>query len=348
MDEPEVLRVVRQIAAVERVLRERHELHLGPAFEEMRRLEALWQEQDRAQRHLEEVARQYSFAASSRTLEAVVADYEALREVATLALDRTLSPQGTVEKLSKYYDQAAQFAGAAHEMEVIATSFASPHLEPLVQDLHQLSGLGYAVIDELARSPGAFNQPSSWILRAPVVLPYVASASVVALGDQHEASNWEFPQLDSELDGLADSIEQRLADVSRDLVAPYRGAVQALRAGGPDWQRHVGASVRMLIDALLDCLAPAHELELFFAGRADVKSKGVYTRRAQLLYIFREVDAPGYDQMVAKDVDMTLATFYPANQAVHSLVPNLSGKQGRVFLRRVEGCLLTLLATLEC
>jgi hypothetical protein len=142
-------------------------------------------------------------------------------------------------------------------------------------------------------------------------------------------------------------VEPKLSAVSLTLLAPYRGAIAALAAAGPDWPRHVGGSLRILIDELLVALAPDPDLRSFFSDPTQHMEDGKFTRRARLVYIFREVAHGTYARMVEEDINMTLATFFPANTSVHTLVPTLDERQGRVFLRRVQGCLGTILATRE-
>jgi len=143
------------------------------------------------------------------------------------------------------------------------------------------------------------------------------------------------------------SVERQIATVDPALVVPYRGAIGVLDAGGADWQRHLGASLRTLVDALLSNLAPDAVLETFFSNPSDQKQNGQFTRRAKLTYIFRDVAQGEYARMTENDIDITLATFYPTNREVHLLVPSLTPQQGRVLLRRVQGCIATILATIE-
>ena len=189
------------------------------------------------------------------------------------------------------------------------------------------------------------SSPYVDLLRMTVIEPYCSARSLGVISgvpDDIIASETDAGAEDS-LAALGDELEPRLAAVNPKFVEPYRGALYALRVRNPDWHRHVAISLRELFDRLLDMLAPASLLMTHFSNPSTMRNADGFTRRAQLLYVFREVAVDQYERMAEKDIDLALATFYPANAGVHSMPQSLTDLQIQVFTRRIQGCLSVVL-----
>ena len=245
------------------------------------------------------------------------------------------------------YEQSRLAALSTCRIELGFRDWLGPPLDHLQRHFDSLSLTASEVLGALSATPAAFAVLRDWQIQAPTVLPYAAAASLTVLGGVPEEDADLPTELDDALDVVGKRIEDQLRRTSPSLVAPYRGAVHVLTAAGPDWQRHLGASLRTLIDSLLEDLAPPEEVARFLPNPDAFKKDGRFTRRALLMYIFREVAVGGYAKMSENDIEMTLATFYPSNLAVHELISTLDERQGKVLLRRVQGCLATILATRE-
>jgi hypothetical protein len=208
-----------------------------------------------------------------------------------------------------------------------------------------LSARATAVYEEMAKSPSLMTQLPSWLVQAPAIVPYSAAIVVAIEAGSPTAAIARHSDVtaDGILRSVGDELEQRLLVVGAEFVELYRGAFAALQLQGPDWRRHVCTSVRELVDHLIRRLAPDADLDNHYSQPDVHKENGVYTRRARLTFIFREIAIHSYVQMAEKDIDMTLATFFPTNATVHSLVAPLSAQQVMVFWRRVQGCVSTVL-----
>jgi hypothetical protein len=346
--DPALERMIRHMQENDRLLRDHLAILRSPIELEMKRALAF-------ARDSEQIARQ---ATEFRTMQHVV-EAAQLSLAATSAFDsfyldmeRTRRQwhdvRRSLEETQLLYEQSQLASLFTSRIQGDLLRFTVPALEPLAAQLAGLTHAGETVLSQLASAPPIMASLPNWHLQAPTLLPFAAATSLIALGATKDgAVSGHAEHLDSVLDEVGESVEEALQRVSVELVAPYRGACAALRVAGPDWQRHVGASVRSVVGGLLDALAPESALITFFPDPEAHKSEGRFTRRAQLMFVFREVAIDGYARMAENDIDMTLSTFYPANTNVHQLVSNLTPQQGRVFLRRVQGCLATILATLE-
>lgn len=324
------------------------------AAEEMRRLRRYADEYARAQQFAEEAQR---WASQQREMQGAF-DAVRLAVAATSAFDAIYENIRRVTEVGEAVRRSIDATQLLYEQSRVAALFTSTvqrdlsianiaPFERLRLELDGVTRAGEAVLERLCVSPERVDALHDWHLQAPTVVPYVGAASLVTFHSANLVLPGDIGPLDSLLDDVGDSIEHRLADVSATLVSPYQGARSALAAAGPDWRRHLGASLRSLVDGLVDALAPDDELLLFFASPDEHRQDGRFTRRAKLTFIFREVAVDGYAQMAENDIEMALATFYPTNAAVHELTSTLTERQGRVLLRRVQGCLMTILATRE-
>src|SRR6266550_4834439 len=226
-------------------------------------------------------------------------------------------------------------------MKLGSLAVAQDFFTQLRHDTLMFADIANSTIAAMALSPDRFLNLSPWLQRAPSVEQYTA-ARVMEI---------EFGSTASEIDNdseellatLEDRLEARLAAVNVALVEVYRGALAALTGQRPDWRRHMATSLRELVDHLMLALAPDEHVAVFHATNPAAIEGGEFTRRARLQYVFRNIAIGEYSRMAEHDIGLTLATFYPANTTVHGLVSRLTPEQMRVYLRRVQGCISTVL-----
>lgn len=330
--------------------------HAAAMAEETRRLQRYADELTRAQKYAEE-ARRWSQIERNQEIERI-AGAARLATAATSAFDAIYADMRRAAELGEQCRRSTEATQLLYEQARVASLYTStaqrelalPGLsvfEPLTAELAALTRSAVRVLNGLSAIPETVNSLSDWQIQAPTLVPYAGASSLVVFRPTAPALAGYDGPLDSLLDEVGDSIEDRLISVSPALATPYRGARSALVAAGPDWRRHVGVSLRSVLEGLLDALAPEDALYAFFDEPEVHRHEGRFTRKAKLIFIFREIAIDGYAQMAENDMQMTLATFYPANEAVHELTSTLTERQGRVLLRRVQGCLLTILATQE-
>ena len=344
--EPPYLANLRRLEEQERLMRQHLAMLHGP-FEQVRRME----EAARQYFKFEQLAKVSSAATFmpglSSTLAAATA-FEALYQQSQRVFNVQSDLLRSFERSQLLYQRVATAAlNTSRLSEVVRLADHSRLFGDLQSRLSQLTAAGAAVYDTYSRDASLMARASDWQLQAPSILPFSASTTVALLSSSQLPPDGETAGITEVLDQVGSRVESQLNGVSVALVEPYRGAISALATAGPDWPRHVGSSLRVLVDELLLALAPDDELRAFFADPSQHIEDGQFTRRARLTYVFRDVAHGTYARMVENDIDMALATFFPSNAAVHSLLPTLDERQARVFLRRVQGCLGTILATVE-
>ncbi len=251
------------------------------------------------------------------------------------------------------YNNASAYSGLADTVlattRLSAAVFARPPSELTAflagasSSLTGLSALGSSVYNWYT-SFATFD-PNSLLCRAPTIEPYTATfaTAVVAGVDESVLEALRAPSTDDYIDGLGNSLNERLAHVSTDLVEVYLEFVNATKLHHHGWVRHATISLRTLFDHLLRYLAPDIKLVEYFANPEVEKIDGEFTRNARLRYIFREVAVGEYAKMAEQDIKIAEATFFPANSVVHTLASKLSERQVRVLHRRIEGCVSVVL-----
>ena len=113
-----------------------------------------------------------------------------------------------------------------------------------------------------------------------------------------------------EIDERTVGLSSLLADIDRDLVALYTGAMQSLRGTNPDRQRHVVTSLRTLWDAVFRVLAPDDAVTSWVKAQTlpneEYSQEGRPTRRARLAYVLRNVNSAPLTQYVDASVRAAL------------------------------------------
>ena len=254
--------------------------------------------------------------------------------------------QAAIEVQERAFRQLVGPSLATARLAAALESFLTPPFASLRTATLGLSLAANNVHEQFARVPAVTDLLPPWLLQAPTLEPYLATRALAIT----EHAGWEVLDRERDVEAesviriMGDELEARLVAVGQEFLEPYQGAFSALQAQNPDWCRHASASVRELMDKLLARLAPDKDLRAHFPNPTSQQMKaGAFTRRAQLQLIFRGVAVEAYAKMAEKDIDLVLATFYPANDGVHTLIPALTEKQMWVFWRRIQGCLSTVL-----
>lgn len=339
---------MRSYAEQERRLAEYFERMRVPALD----LGASWEAANRTLRGFEEMARRYSEPMALPGLESALSAAKAFGELTAPFRIRESALEGlerSATVIQHLYDQVSSAALMTSRIEqsIAEASRVTSWIKAFEDPLARLRKSGAEVYDAFAREPASMLRISDWILQAPAITPYRASLSVAVMGRAKLPDLLGEAELDAAVDDGGGAIERRLRTVSPALLVPYRGAIAALEVQGPDWARHFGVSVRTLVGELILKLAPDKLVDAFLPNAASYKEDGEFTRRARLKYIFRDVAHGAYARLADENIDMILATFFPAQTAVHELLPALDSKQARVFVRHMEGCLLMILETVS-
>lgn len=285
-------------------------------------------------------------ASSANTLAAIGKTFES--QLAALAQPIALTSQ--VEALSRQFEALArpplQASILASQLASLSIPFSQvPGIAQLQSLTTNFGETAAATMRAIGQDLTAFNNLPRWLQLAPSVEQYAAGrAFAIAAGTEPDVLRQSIDtEAEETLALVGDELEARLASLYPPFVEPYRGAYAAISDRRADWPRHVATSLRELVDHILKRLAPDAELQLYFPDAGEYFQNGEFTRKGQLKYIFRNVAVGEYEIMAGKDIDLTLATFYPANAAVHTIVSPLTPEQVMVFWRRVQGCLSTVL-----
>jgi hypothetical protein len=237
---------------------------------------------------------------------------------------------------------AGQLAATAHLRNLIEGALSRAHAADLLNVVDRLTA-SYSV---LASTPEAFAAMPAWLRDAPVLTTYTATrVAGVAAGLPADVLETERdPAGEAAIRGAADHLEMRLAAVGREFAEPYRGALEAMSRRGPDWVRHVSTSLRELLDALIDRLAPVSEMAQWIPQPTQEEFRdGKWTRKAQLRYIFRHVRTGGTERMTDNIIDAVLMLFYPQNAGVHTLATPHDTVGMEVMVAFTQGQLSTIL-----
>jgi len=231
--------------------------------------------------------------------------------------------------------------------EVISIGTAATladYLNTTTTELSRLSSLGASVYSDLLSTQTI--EPPSFLFAAPAIEPYAqiqATSVLVGVRDVDREAH-SVASADARLDALGDDLEERLAEVSLDLVEAYQEGIAAIRSGNKGWIRHAGVSFRTMFEHLLLALAPNAALDEFFEDAEAQKQNGEYLRAARLAYVFRDVAVGSYARMAEHDIKLAEATFFPMNQVVHELDTPLTERQMKVLSRRIQGSVSVVLA----
>lgn len=242
---------------------------------------------------------------------------------------------------------SALFSGAIADSALrLSSSVAmSASIGSLFAQQSSLFASGVEALTGLAKHHSGIKL-SPWLVAAPSVEPYSSARSLALTGAKGSTVEID-AEAERALTAATANLELRLASIHRSLATTYRGAMRVLHDQGDDWQRQTAVSFRELVTHLLRLLAPDDALERHFANPAEKKENGLFTRRSQLQYIFRNVAYGAYALMAEKDIDMALATFFPTNDVVHTLEAPLDELQMQVLARRIEGCISVIMETQE-
>jgi hypothetical protein len=347
--EPPWLKVVRDIEAREQAMRRQVEAIAAPLAAD--HLRQYWEREQSRQEQWRRLFEQSRFTDLLASPAKSVANLASAFEGFYTKLAESEATLKTVAQPlyqhQRVYEELAAVTLATSKLATQLDSYVIAHRAflPVYQKLDVLAASATDVYKSIAQEANRLSTIPLWLVQAPAVQPYSAARALSVLADL-PAPTMD-PGADAILDDLDAGLEARLRAISPALVEPYRGAITALRIQGPDWPRHVASSLRILVDNLLELLAPDEHVVEFFEQPDHYKESGKFTRRARLVFLFRNVARGSYEKMANHDIDMTLATFFPEHAAVHTLLPALDRRQATVLVRRVQGCIATLLATRE-
>jgi len=179
-------------------------------------------------------------------------------------------------------------------------------------------------------------------LRAPALELYATAQVAGAVTLSQEAALPSDPELEAALAEVASSFEARLASLDVELVEVYRGGVNAIEVGGPDWQRHSMGSFRELINHVVHNLSP--DDQIVPSARPSDLHDGRPTRAARLNFIFADIAGPEIAPFYQADMKAALSLIELLNGGTHKLGNKATPQQLHYLRGRVEGLVASILA----
>ncbi len=197
------------------------------------------------------------------------------------------------------------------------------------------------------------------LLRGPPALAHIPSYELFRSGQSLRVVQGVVsgePEDPDEAEAEADAIAEDMAGVAAadvdsllhsrcpDFVGMWEGARKAIRSANPDRVRHFAVSVRELFSNLLHRVAADDVVRGFHGDRADMYHNGRPTRRARILFIWRELAQPNMAEFVNADAKALLELFDVLSSATHVPAASFSPLQLDVLLNRATGALWSILA----
>jgi len=119
------------------------------------------------------------------------------------------------------------------------------------------------------------------------------------------------------------------------LLILYQGAISSLGSNNPDKQRHVVISLRELFTHILHRFSPDDKFNKWNSD-PDNLVKGKPTRKGRLLYIYRNINYPPFNQFIKSDIESALKFLDLFQRGIHKIKDSFSEQQSRAILNRME------------
>ena len=139
-----------------------------------------------------------------------------------------------------------------------------------------------------------------------------------------------------------------LESMGMEFVDTYRGAVASLNGDNPDRSRHVLSSLRTLLDHLIRKLAPKDMVREWIVerGYSSYLDNGIPTRRAQILYISKDIENGPLSKFIEADTK-TVEELYSLYNRLHKLGTGISDPQLHAIVLRTESYIEYILRVRE-
>jgi hypothetical protein len=224
-------------------------------------------------------------------------------------------------------------------------NFPSSQIPSYISALHDgvssLTAAAKTAWDTIALRPEDISTTSLYMARAPGIEVYTASqaAAVISLPVK------EFPPIDNDIeefiDTAVDEFEERLFALAPSLKEMYRGAIETMERGGPDWRRQAMVSFRELTSHVMHMLAPDERVKPW--AKSEHFDKGRLTRRARLEYIFESIAGGEFTNFFKADLKASIELFDLLNNGTHRLTSTATPEQLRYLKGRVVNLVSVML-----
>jgi len=135
-----------------------------------------------------------------------------------------------------------------------------------------------------------------------------------------------------------------LPQLDPEFLILYQGAIASLNSNNPDKQRHVAVSLRELFTYILHALSPDDKFKEWNKDPDNLKDDRP-TRKGRLLYIYRTINYPPFNQFIKKDVEAALTFLDLLQKGTHKIKGPFGEQQSRAILNRMESLLYFIIKT---
>jgi len=136
-----------------------------------------------------------------------------------------------------------------------------------------------------------------------------------------------------------------LPKLNPDLLNMWLGAKQSLESDNADKVRHFTTSIRELVTQVLHSLSPDQDLIKWTTNPTEHIQNKKPTRKARLLYIYREVNNEHFTSFIEADIKATLQFIDLFQEGTHAVKSKLTDKQLMTIKMKTESTLKYLLQT---
>lgn len=178
-------------------------------------------------------------------------------------------------------------------------------------------------------------------------IEYFNATDLVVSISLREVNQTEFEEEKSDVREIIyletqDILDYLLSEINNDFIKMRQGAKQALKSTNPDRIRHFITSYRELFTHIVHTLAPDKEIKEWTTD-AEFFSNGRPTRKARMLYIYRNNNQSQIKTFIEKDIDSTLEAMNLFQKGTHATDSSFTEFQLKALEIRIEATLRLLL-----
>ena len=137
-----------------------------------------------------------------------------------------------------------------------------------------------------------------------------------------------------------------LPQLNPEFLILYQGAIASLDSNNPDKQRHVVVSLRELFTHILHILSPDDKFKEWNNDPDNLKDDRP-TRKGRLLYIYRNINYPPFNQFIKRDVEAALSFLDLLQKGTHKIKGPFGEQQSQAILNRMESLLYFIIKTIK-
>jgi len=194
-------------------------------------------------------------------------------------------------------------------------------------------------------SPKSFIELSPILLRIPPI-EYFNTSSLLEKISVEEFEDMEAELLTSDLlIENEETLTTLLPKLNPDYLNMWLGANQALKSNNVDKVRHFTTSIRELLTQVLHRLSPDQDIIKWTTNPKEHIQNKKPTRRARLLYIYRDVNNDHFKSFIDADIEATLQFIDLFQEGTHAVKSKLTDRQLLTLKIKTESTLKYLLQT---